>query len=75
MKSEMRVLATRCHTANCCPTIMLSESGTEIIIVGNAAHTLLLSRTVTEKTGEGEAAIVISRDLLLEAVEALKSKA
>jgi hypothetical protein len=75
MKSELRVLSTRCHTANCCPTIMLSDSGGEVVIVGDAAHSLLSSRAVIEKTGEGEAAIVIPRDLLLEAVAALNSKA
>jgi hypothetical protein len=71
MKSGLRILATRCHTSSCCPTVMVSESGAEIVIVGNSAHTLLSSPAVSEKTGEHEAAIVISRDLLLEAVQAL----
>jgi hypothetical protein len=71
MKAEMRVLATRCHTSSCCPTVMLSETGTEIVIVGNSAHALLSSPAVSEKVGVHEAAIVIPRDLLLEAAEAV----
>lgn len=71
MKSELRVLATRCHTDTCCPTVMLSENGTDIVIVGNSAHALLSSQTVTGKVGENEAAVVIPRDLLLEAAGAL----
>lgn len=67
-----RVLATRCHTSSCCPTIMESGTGEDIVIVGNAASALLRAQSVTAKVGEGEAAIVIPRGLLLEAVEALK---
>lgn len=70
-KTELRILATRCHTATCCPTIMASETGEEIVIVGDAASLLLASPTVTAKVGEGEAAVVISRDLLLEAMRAI----
>ena len=72
MNSEPRILATRCHTANCRPTIMVSENGAEIVIVGHTVHALLSSRTVTENVGDNEAAIVIPCDLLLEAVDALK---
>ena len=71
MKSGLRVLATRCHTANCCPTVMVSETGTEMVIVGHSDHALLTSPAVNEKVGEREAAIVIPRDLLLEAAAAL----
>ncbi|MGA7325115.1 MAG: hypothetical protein WBX25_11665 [Rhodomicrobium sp.] len=71
MKSQLRVLAGRCHTDSCCPTIMESETGEEIVIVGLTAHDLLTSRAVTEKVGRDEAAIVIPRDLFLEAVKTL----
>jgi hypothetical protein len=70
-KDEFRVLATRCHTANCCPTIMASANGEEIIIVGDAASGLLTSPTVTRKVGRDEAAVVIPRDLFLEAIKTL----
>jgi hypothetical protein len=67
-----RILATRCHTATCCPTIMASDTGEDIVIVGDAASMLLRSPSVAAKVGAGEAAVVIPRDLLLEAMEALK---
>jgi hypothetical protein len=70
-KSELRVLATRCHTASCCPTILASDNGDDIVIVGNAASALLASPAVTGKVGQGEAAVVIPRDLLLEALKSL----
>jgi hypothetical protein len=38
----------------------------------NSAHAPLSSPAVSKKAGEHEAAIVIRRDLLLEAIEALK---
>jgi hypothetical protein len=68
-----RVLATRCHTSTCCPTIMESGTGEDIVIVGNAASTLLRAQSVIAKIGDSEAAVVIPRDLLLEAVKALRS--
>lgn len=67
-----RILATRCHTATCCPTIMESETGEHIVIVGDAASTLLRVPDVTAKVGDGEAAVVIPRDLLLDAMKALR---
>jgi hypothetical protein len=72
MKSKMRILATKCHTSSCCPTVMLSEDGSQIVIVGDSAHPLLWSAQVMAKVGENEASIVIPRDLLLEAVNALR---
>lgn len=70
-KSEFRVLATRCHTASCCPTILKSQNSDEIVIVGDAASALLASPAVTQKVGPGEAAVVISKALLLEALKSL----
>lgn len=63
-----KVLATRCcHTATC-PTIM--ESGDDIVVVGSAASALLKAAAVREKVGVDEAAVVIPKSLLLEAMKA-----
>jgi hypothetical protein len=70
-KSELRVLATRCHTASCCPTIFVSGNGNDIIIVGDAASALLNAPIVRGKTGRDEAAVVIPRELLVEAMKSL----
>jgi hypothetical protein len=70
-KNELRILATRCHTSSCCPTILASENGDDIVIVGSAASELLASPAVTGKVGQGEAAVVIPRDLLVEAMKSL----
>ncbi|MFZ0572091.1 MAG: hypothetical protein WCD20_09145 [Rhodomicrobium sp.] len=70
-KKELRVLAGRCHTASCCPTIMESQESQEIVIVGDALNGLLASPDVKRKIGEGEAAVVIPRALLIEALKSL----
>jgi hypothetical protein len=64
---ELRVLATRCHTSSCCPTILESPDGEEVVIVGGIASALLASASVQERVGTEEAAVVIPKSLLLEA--------
>ncbi len=70
-KYELRILATRCHTASCCPTIFASENDDMIVIVGGKTSELLASPIVTQKVGQDETAVVIPRDLLLEAIKSL----
>jgi hypothetical protein len=66
-ETSLRVLATRCHTSSCCPTIMGSADGGEVVIVGSVASALLASASVKERVGAEEAAVVIPKSLLLEA--------
>jgi hypothetical protein len=50
------------------------EAGEDsVIIVGSAANALLDAAAVKEKTGSGEAAVVIPRSLLIEALKALQA--
>ncbi|MGO9486184.1 MAG: hypothetical protein ACLPX9_16640 [Rhodomicrobium sp.] len=70
-KQQLRVLASRCHTATCCPTILECRDSGEIIIVGDALNALLASPAVKRKIGEGEAAVVIPRAVLIEALKSL----
>jgi len=70
-KKELRVLAGCCHTATCCPSIMESGESEEIVIVGDALNGLLASPDVKRKIGKGEAAVVIPRALLIEALKSL----
>ncbi len=73
MQEKFRILATRCGSCGCgCPTIM--EAGEDlVVIVGSAADALLNAAAVKEKTGAGEAAVVIPRSLLVEALKALQA--
>jgi hypothetical protein len=73
MADKFRILATRCGSCGCgCPTIM--EAGEDsVVIVGSAADALLNAQQVKDKTGAGEAAVVIPRSLLLEAMKALQA--
>ena len=72
MSDAFRVLATSCGSCGCgCPTIM--EAGDDaIVVVGSAANALIEAAAVKCKTGEGEAAVVIPKSLLLEAIRALR---
>jgi len=71
MADDFRILATRCGSCGCgCPTIM-EAGGDSIVIVGSAADALLSASAVREKTGEGEAAVVIPKSLLLEALRTI----
>jgi hypothetical protein len=49
------------------------EAGDDsVVIVGSIANALVEAAAVKEKTGNGEAAVVIPRSLLIEALQALK---
>lgn len=72
-EKQLRVLASRCHTASCCPTILECSDSDEIVIVGDALNALLAFPDVKSKIGEGEAAVVIPRAILIEALKALKA--
>lgn len=66
-----KILATRCGSCGCgCPTIM-EAPGDEVVIVGLTQSDLLSHAAVTAKVGDGEAAVVIPKSLLLEALKSL----
>ena len=70
--AEFKILATLCGSCGCgCPTIMESASGDDVVIVGLTQSDLLSHAAVTGKIGEGEAAVVIPKSLLLEALKKL----
>jgi len=71
-EGKLRVLAGRCHTDSCCPTILENADGAEIVIVGDALNELLGSPDVKQRIGAGEAAIVIPRTILIEALKSLE---
>ncbi|MFY9641587.1 MAG: hypothetical protein WA384_02680 [Rhodomicrobium sp.] len=73
MSDEFRVLATRCGSCGCgCPTIM-ETADDSIVVVGSIANSLIHAAAVREKTGAGEAAVVIPKSLLIEALRSLQS--
>ena len=73
MPDKFRILATRCGSCGCgCPTIMEASDGS-IVVVGSAVNTLLQAAAVMDKTGEGEAAVVIPKSLLIEALRSLQA--
>jgi hypothetical protein len=72
MSDAFRILATSCGSCGCgCPTIM--EAGDDaIVVVGSVTNAVIEAAAVKCKTGEGEAAVVIPRSLLIEAIQALR---
>jgi hypothetical protein len=72
MSDVFRILATSCGSCGCgCPTIM--EAGDDaIVVVGLATNALVEAAAVKSRTGEGEAAVVIPKSLLIEAIQALR---
>ncbi|HXW21535.1 MAG TPA: hypothetical protein VEK14_01350 [Rhodomicrobium sp.] len=50
-KTSLRILAARCHTSSCYPTIMGSADGEEVVIVGSVASALLASASVKDRVG------------------------
>lgn len=71
MSGEFRVVASLCGSCGCgCPTIM--DAGDDaVIVVGSTTNVLAHAAAVKGRTGEGEAAVVIPRSLLIEAAQAL----
>ena len=73
MPDEFRVLATRCGSCGCgCPTIMEAPNDS-IVIIGSTANLLVENAAVNEKIGNGEAAVVIPKSLLIEALRSLRA--
>ncbi len=70
-ETDLRVLATRCHTSSCCPTIIESPDGEEVVIVGDIASAILASASVQQRVGPEEAAVVIPKGLFLEACDVM----
>lgn len=73
MSDEFRVLAARCGSCGCgCPTIMEAPDNS-IVIIGSSVSALIDAASVKEKTGHGEAAVVIPKSLLIEAMRSLQT--
>ena len=73
MPDEFRVLATRCGSCGCgCPTIMEAPDDS-IVIIGSTADFLVENAVVKQKIGKGEAAVVIPKSLLIEALHSLQA--
>jgi hypothetical protein len=71
-EKKFSVVATRCGNCGCgCPTILESEDGESLVIVGTVDEIASAAGAVREKTGTGEAAVVIPKSLLLEAAKLL----
>jgi hypothetical protein len=69
---KFNLLATRCGSCSCgCPTIFESEDGESVVIVGSVDEITANVSAIREKTGAGEAAVVIPKSLLLEAAKQL----
>jgi len=73
MPDEFRVLATRCGSCGCgCPTIMEAPDDS-IVIIGSTVDFLIENAVVKQKIGNGEAAVVIPKSLLIEALRSLQA--
>lgn len=73
MDKEFQLIAGRCGSCGCgCPAILEAANGQDIVIIGDAASALLSSAEVQQRIGSGEAAIVISKQLLREALSRLE---
>jgi hypothetical protein len=71
-EKKFSVVATRCGTCGCgCPTIFESEDGESLVIVGTVDEITAGASAIVEKTGAGEAAVIIPKSLLLEAAKRL----
>jgi hypothetical protein len=67
-----RLVATvKCTDSCCCPTVLETENGDDLVIVGKLDEIVARAAAVKQHVGEGEIAIVIPRSLLLEAAKAL----
>ncbi len=77
MDTEMQnekytVISTRCGSCGCgCPTILQIDKSDELVVVGRLSAHILEDQAVIKHVGEGEAAVIIPRSLLLEAAKSL----
>lgn len=74
MAEKFRVLASSCGSCGCgCPTVV--EAGDDaVVVVGSTTSALVEAAAVKRMTGVGEAAVVIPKSLLIEAIHALGCK-
>jgi hypothetical protein len=73
MSDGFRILATRCGNCGCgCPTIIEAPNDA-IVIIGSSVSELAGAAAIKERTGEGEAAVVIPKSLLIEALRSLQA--
>ena len=74
-KEEFTVLASLCGSCGCgCPTLMESADGKSIVVVGEIDSSLLENKSVSDKVGKGETAVVIPKSVLLEAIKTMNSE-
>ena len=67
-----KIVATRCGSCGCgCPTVLETGNPDELVIVGRLDGQILKSKSVKKHVGKDEVAVVIPRDLLLEAAKNL----
>lgn len=67
---RLKMLATECGIGSC-PTIIKDKDSDRLVVIGKLEEDLLSSDMVRAKTGEGEAAVVISLDLIMSTVNQL----
>ena len=67
-----KVLATRCGSCGCgCPTVLEADNQDEVVIVGRLDAQVLASEAVKMHVGKDEIAVVLPKDLLVEAAKKL----
>jgi hypothetical protein len=66
------IATTKCGSCGCgCPTVLETDSGDELVIVGKLDEIVAKAAGVQQHIGEGETAVVIPKSLLLEAAKLL----
>ncbi|MEM7775853.1 MAG: hypothetical protein AAF732_09610 [Pseudomonadota bacterium] len=67
---QFRILAKLCDPCcDNCPTIMESADGQSVVVVGKIGDPSVSSDEVKRHIGDGEAAVIIPKSLLLEAMK------
>jgi hypothetical protein len=64
------IATTKCPTGTC-PTVLETDSGDELVIVGKLDEIIAKAASVQQHIGEGETAVIIPKSLLLEAAKLL----
>lgn len=61
---RLKIIVSQCGLGSC-PTIIKDSESDKLVVIGKLEEDILDSDVVRAKTGEGEAAVVISLDLIL----------
>ena len=66
------VTAVKCGSCSCgCPTVLETENGEALVIVGNSDDIVQRTASVQRHVGGGEIAVVIPKSRLLDAAKRL----